>query len=354
MIDVTDRKQLGKIDKNGAIDSIEQLPQQMIQAWKEVSAIKLPASYKNFSNVFVCGMGASWLGTHIIQGLMIDRLRIPVLVGHDYVLPGYVGKDTLLIASSYSGTTEETVEAMKKGYEKGAKVITVSTGGTLAKFAREKELPNYTFNPTHNPAKSPRLGLGYSVIAQMSFLAKAGVLDIDENEILDSISYLQHRVNELRPEAKNNEAQVMAFSLEGYIPIIIAGTFLWGSAHAFSNMINETSKKFATYLQIPELNHHNMEGLAHPPEIRKLKYVFLSSSLYDERVQKRILVTQDVVMRNNVGHLTYAVGGKTKLVQAFDALLFASFVSYYLAMMYGMDPSSNPWVDYFKLELAKI
>ncbi len=355
MTNLDNREEVLKIDKGGALSSIEQLPQQCEQAWDEAQAITLPPQYKNVTNVVVCGMGASWLGAHIMQGLLTERLTVPLLITHDYRLPGFVNHSSLVITSSYSGTTEETVECLQQAYEKKANVITISTGGALSSFAKEHNLPHYTFVGTHNPANSPRLGLGYSIVAQMVFLSALGIITLGTAEMTTAIAQLKTRVAELTIEqTSNNEAKIMAGALQGFMPIVTSGTFLLGNAHAFANQFNETAKTFGTFMHIPELNHHLMEGLAHPGEVAKLKFIFLESNLYDPRVQSRFAITKEVVEQNHIGHLTYKPRGTTKIVQAFDTLLFSSFVTFYLAMLYGVDPAPNPWVDYFKKRLKEI
>lgn len=354
MINLTNRDQLLQIDKSGALLSTEQLPDQIEQAWKEASSIKLPHEYQSVDKVIVCGMGASWLGAHIMQGLFADKLTVPILVVHDYQLPLFVNQNSLVIASSYSGTTEETVTALKEAQKRNAKIITISTGGDLSEFANAHNYPHYTFVGTHNPANSPRLGLGYSIAAQLALLSKLRIINVSRSEVEETIAHLRKRVVELKPETHANPAQKMAQDLLGYMPIIISGTFLLGIAHTFANQVNETSKTFGTFMHIPELNHHNMEGLAHPEEAQKLRYIFLESSLYDQKIKQRFQVTKEVLEQNKVGHLSYQVQGTTKLAQAFDALLFGSFTTYYLAMLYEVDPSPNPYVDYFKKRLKEL
>lgn len=354
MQDLSNRQELLKLDISGALSTIEQLPDQITQAWRETNEISFPADYKEVQNIVVCGMGASWLGAHIMQGLLADRLTIPLIVCHDYHLPAFVNEQSLVITSSYSGTTEETIQCLKEADERKAKIMAISTGGQLSVFAKEKGLPNYTFVGTHNLAKSPRLGLGYSIAAQIAVLAKLGFIRLSGTEIETTIAHLRKRVAELKPEVADNTAQLMAKEIVGYIPIVVGGTFLLGVAHTFSNQFNETAKTFGTFAHIPELNHHLMEGLAHPAEVIKLKFLFLESNLYDPKVQMRFRVTKEVVEQNKITYLTYIPQGNTKLTQAFDVLLFGSFVTYYLAMLHDVDPSPNPYVDYFKNRLKEL
>lgn len=343
-----------KIDTNHGLASIEALYKQCEQAWNEATKIELPKEYKHVNNIIVCGMGASWIGAHIIQSFFADELIIPLTILHDYQLPAYVGKKTLIIASSYSGTTEETVAALHEAQEKGARIITISSGGTLAQFANEHKLPHYTFTAKHNPANSPRLGLGYSMTALLALFANLDFITLTNEEMSAAINHLKMRTAELMPESETNEAKTLAKAFTIHIPILVSGSYLFGNAHLFSNQFNETAKTFATYMHLPELNHHLMEGLGHPDVVKKLKFLFLESSFDDERIQKRFTVTREVVEKNGIKHLSYKARGTTKIVQAFDLVLFGSFVTYYLAMLNDENPTPNPWVDYFKKRLKEI
>ncbi|RJR29774.1 hypothetical protein C4564_01690 [Candidatus Microgenomates bacterium] len=354
MKNLNNRNAMLKVDDNHGLASVEALYKQCEQAWSEARKVELPKEYANVQNIVVCGMGASWIGAHIIQSFFADELSIPLTILHDYQLPAFVGKKTLVIASSYSGTTEETVSALHGANKKGARIITISSGGTLLEFSREHRLPNYTFEATHNPADSPRLGLGYSMTALLALFVNLNFITITHEEMSAAINHLKMRTAELMPESEKNEAKTMAQAFTAHIPILVSGSFLYGNAHLFSNQFNETAKTFATYMHLPELNHHLMEGLGHPESVKKLKFLFLETLFDDELIQKRFAVTKEVVEKNGIKHLSYKARGATKIVQAFDLVLFGSFVTYYLAMLHDENPTPNPWVDYFKKRLKEI
>lgn len=343
-----------EIDTQHALETIKLLASQCEQAWKEASHIDLPASYKEVTAIVVTGMGASWIGAHIIQNVFKNELKIPFIIVHDYSLPAFVNENTLVIASSYSGTTEETVAILQEASNKKAKIITISSGGDLDEIAKTNSLPHYTFNPTYNPAKSPRLGLGYSLTALLALLSQLGFITVENDEMNVIIENLKKSLTALLSVNENNPAQKMANAFFQYIPVIVSGPFLLGNAHLFSNQFNETAKTFATYMQIPELNHHLMEGLGHPQSNTKLKFLFLESTLEDERNQKRIEVTKEVVAKNSITYESYISQGATKLMQAFNLILFGSLVTFYLAMSYKENPTPNPWVDYFKKRLKEL
>ncbi|MBI5071927.1 SIS domain-containing protein [Candidatus Falkowbacteria bacterium] len=336
-------QQIKKLDKSNLLGSIELLGEQCEAAWREVKKIKIPAAYRGVENIVVSGMGGSALGGHLIQTLFADQLKKPLEIVRGYSLPAYVGPKTLLILSSYSGNTEETLATAREGQKRKAKILGLATGGALANFLRRNNYPAYIFKPTYNPSNQPRMGLGYSIFGQLGFLARCGLLKIEEKEINQAIALLNH---------KNGTAKTFAQKLQNKIPIIVASEFLLGNGHIMANQINENAKCFAAYFELPELNHHLMEGLKNPSANKNIKFVLINSNLYHPRNQKRYLILKEVLRRNKIDFVEYRPKAKTKLQQSTETLLFGSYTSFYLAMIYNLDPSPIPWVDFFKKQLG--
>ena len=138
------------------------------------------------------------------------------------------------------------------------------------------------------------------------------------------------------------------------MPILASGGFLAGNLHTLRNQINECGKNYSSYLVLPDLNHYAMEGLVYPKANKKdIAFLFFDSKLFHERVQKRAILTKQVVKKNGINVLSYQLRGKTKLEQAFELLQFGSWLSYYLGMQNNVDPVKITWVDWFKKELEK-
>lgn len=334
-----------KLDKSNLLGSIELLGRQCEQTWKEIKKIKIPANYRRAENIVISGMGGSALGGHIIQSVFSGELKIPIEVVRDYTLPAYVGPKTLLILSSYSGNTEETLMAAKEGQKRKAKILGLATGGALATFLRRNNCPAYIFKPTYNPSNQPRMGLGYSILGQLGLLRQCSLLKIEEREISQTITTLGR---------KNNAAKNLAEKLKNKTPVIVASEFLLGNGHVMANQINENAKCFAAYFELPELNHHLMEGLRNPASNRKnLALILINSGLYLPRNQKRYKILKTVLAKNKIKFFEYRPTAKTKFQQSWETLLFGSYLSFYLAMGYNLDPSPVPWVNFFKKELER-
>ena len=334
-----------KLDRSSVLESAQLLPDQIEQAWEEFQAIEIPEKFKKVKNVVVAGMGGSALGARIIDSLKFEILDVPLEIVNGYHLPAYANQDSLVIISSYSGNTEETLACLDEALKRKCAVFAIASNGQLAKTVEKRQIPAYIFRPKENPSNQPRMGLGYSVSAQLALLAKCQLLKVNDAQIQEVINYLK----KLKPEP----AQKLAQKLKKKIPVLVSSEHLEGSAHAFKNMLNENSKNFSVSFVIPEMNHHLLEGLARPSQNKKLlKFVFIESDFYDQPIKIRFKVTKEVVKKNKIPWLSLELTGRTRLIQVFELIYFASLTSIYLALLSGFDPAPIPWVDYFKEQLA--
>ena len=350
------REQIAELDKSTVLASIEQMSSQVQQIWEIAQGLSFDPSYKEVTNVVVAGMGGSVLGTHVIQTVFKDELKVPVTIVPDYTLPEFVNENTLVIASSYSGTTEETIAATEDAIKKGAKVTGITSGGRLAELLKEHNFPVLVFEPTYNPSGQPRMGLGYSIFGQIALFAQAGLLKVTETEytaVLEAIAKA-HLLSGADILADENPAKVLAFEFSTVVPVITAAGHLEGPAHVFANQLNENSKTYSEYRVIPELNHHLMEGLQFPKNLDSAIMFFLvESKLYAQNNQLRMKLTGEVLDKNHIDHRSLVLESATKLEQAFEMLVFGAYTTFYLSMLHGLDPAPIPWVDWFKEQLKK-
>ncbi|MFA5062241.1 MAG: SIS domain-containing protein [Patescibacteria group bacterium] len=350
------KNEIKKLDSKNMLGSIELFSKQIEQVWNVAKKLKIPAAYKKIDNIAVLGMGGSILGAHVIKELFKKELAQPIEIVSHYNLPAYVNKNTLVIASSYSGTTEEIISAAQEAKARKAKLIVISAGGTLAFWAKKNKIPALVFPTEFNPSNSPRMGLGYSIFGQMAMLSELKLLKIGAKEIDNikkHIAFYEKEFGVGSPEA-SNPAKQFAIKLLNKTVWYVASEHLSGSVHIAANQMNENAKRFAGYFIIPELNHHLMEGMLYPEANKQeLRFVLLESDLYDKRVQKRYTVTREVLTKNGINYLDYKCVEKKPLGQVCEVLMLSSYVSFYSAMLEGIDPTAIPFVDFFKAQLKK-
>ena len=349
------REEISKLDKSNVLGSVEALADQVRHAWEGTQSVKFSPS-GNIYNVVVAGMGGSALGADVFKHLYADRLPEPFEVYNGYNLPAYVDEDTLVILSSYSGSTEEVLFCAKQAKDKGAQVAVITAGGKLAEIAKTENYPTYLIDPVHNPSNQPRMAIGYAIIGLIGLLVKAGLVKITDAEIEEVITTIIRTAEKLGPETKQaeNQAKILAYTCLERRPILVASEFLVGATHVATNQFNENAKLFADFKVVPELNHHLMEGLRFPASnIGSHVFLFFNSEFYQPRNQKRMKLTQEIVEQNQIDTLAVELQADTKLTQVFELISLMSYTNFYTAMLEGIDPCPVPFVDQFKEELGK-
>lgn len=332
---------------NIVFQSIEMFSDQCSAAWSESSKLSFSNEIKNVKNVVVCGMGGSRFPVKTIKELFRDRINKPYELVEDYSLPGYVNADTLVILSSYSGTTEEVLACANEALQRNAHMSAVTSGGILGDLLKHHNRTGYVFSPTHNPSGQPRIGVGYMLMGHLGLLKALELLHIDDEEVAAAIDFAKKSTDHER-------AKKIADILKDTHPFIVTSEFLKGFGNGFANQINETAKMISDHRNIPELNHHLLEGLQNPESIRKnTLFFFVMSNLYSDVVQRRYGITKEIVDKQEFKTHMIHLSGQTKLAQVLEAYTLSGLVTYYLAELYHVDPSKIPWVDYFKSELSK-
>lgn len=343
MIDLTNLEEIRKLDPRDVYGSTGMFADQCQQIVDEYYG-KTYSGIPEIKNIVIAGMGGSAYGAHVVHSLYMSELKVPMVAVNDYHLPAFVDANTLVLLTSYSGTTEEVVSCANEAKALGAIVAAVSGGGVLADIVAAGA-PGVAFDPRLNPSTQPRLGTGYIITGSLVLLNSLGLLDISKEA-------LESAINEVRTshDATMETARNTATDLEGWIPCIFAAQHLVGNAHILRNQFNETSKSFSAFEDVPELNHHLMEGLKYPTD-KKLKGLLMTSGLYEPKHQRRMELTADVIKQNGMPVIEYAVSGTTKLSQVLNTLAFGGYLTLYLGLIHGEDPSLVPWVDYFKAKL---
>ena len=352
MIDLTNLEEIRKLDPKDVYGSTNLFIEQCKQI-HDIVDLELEGSAQYYNNqnldcVVFSGMGGSAYGGHVAVSLFKDELSIPAIVNNDYGLPLFVNCDSLVILTSYSGNTEETLASYDESKIVNAHTIGLTSGGELAKkMENESEGDLVIFDPKNNPSGQPRLGTGYIVLGTIEILRNLGFLKIAGEEILAAVNETEKNIEKVKKNAMELSKKIFE-----KIPLILTGSIFEGNAHIIRNQFNETAKSFSSFHVIPEANHHAMEGFKNPKN-KKFISLFLDSDLYSEKIKKRIELTKEVVQKNNIDILSYKASGKSKLSQCLEFLAFGGYLTFYLSLLYGQDPSLIPWVDYFKEHLNK-
>ncbi len=339
-------------DPQGMIHLAETFHQQCAHGENLARVFELPPA-SDIRNVVICGMGGSAIGGDLLRAYVADQSPLPIEVVRNYTLPKYVDSHTLVIASSYSGNTEETLSAYAQAKERGAMIVAISTGGELAKQCSEDGFRCLNVPP----GLSPRAALGYSFMPLLVFFERWGFIDDQSQAISAMYRAVEFLIgaNKFDVALDDNPAKKLAQQLYGSIIVIYA------SADAFQPIamrwrcqINENAKAFAHDLSLPEMNHNEILGWKHPASIlRHFQAVYLLDQDIHPQTKKRFEVMKSLVTKS-AGNLTEIQStGEGLLARMMSMISFADFVSIYLAYLYQQDPTPIPAIDYLKEELSK-
>jgi len=342
---------LTRIDASGMLANIAAMPGQIEHAWSLSRALALPDSHKSARAVAVLGMGGSAIGGDLVRAIWADRLTLPLEVVRGYDLPAWVSSDSLVVASSYSGATEETISALTAAIQRGARVAVISTGGLIRDVAQRAGLPLLTFPG----GGQPRAAVGYALGLLAGLLERAGMLPIDEAEVSAAVVAGHVAVASFGPAVPTNDnpAKQLAWTLLDRLPVIEASGFLAAVARRWKTQLNENGKSSAIYEELPEATHNAVVGYPQPEAMRDhLHVVFLESSFDHPRNALRATLSGELLDAVRIGHQTVASTGPSRLAQAVSAIVMGDFVSAYVGVLYGLDPTPVDAISRLKASLA--
>jgi glucose/mannose-6-phosphate isomerase len=351
-INLDDTEIYNQNDPEGMLARIKELPWQCQQAWQAAMKFELTPDYADVDKVVILGMGGSAIGGDLVRSLAESESRVPVIVHRDYGLSAFVDARTLVIASSYSGNTEETLSAFEPALKTGARKLVMTTGGKLKEMAEANSIPVFKIEYK----AQPRAALGFSFIPALGVLQKLGFISDKSADVAETVKVLDElsvRLDEKVP-LSGNPAKQLAQRLYGRLPVIYGADILAEVAHRWKTQINENGKAWAFYEVFPELNHNATVGFPFPTEvIRTVHVVLLRSPLFNERVKLRYEVTCELLDRAGVKYEYVDSEGNSPLSQMLSMVMMGDFTSYYLAILYRIDPSPVEVINYLKERLAK-
>lgn len=335
-----------KLDPSGVEEALKLFPEQIKTTFKQAFDSDIP----KFSpkGVLVSGMGGSSNAAKIIQGLYERELKIKFEVFNDYGLPAWVDSDTLLVANSYSGNTEETVSAIEAANKVGAKILGVATGGKIGDMVKNGTIAGAIIDPQDtNPTGFPKSGLGVSLGGLIGALSKAGILNISEEE-------LNENLHELVSIRNKWDVQETAKFLHEGLPILFGGRPLIGALNAGRNAMCEISRNLTQFYDFPEVNHVLIEATMKPDFVKdKSRYIFFGSSFYNDRVTLRFKITQEIFNKQGLKFLQYDLKSKTPMGQALELAHYCAWLGFYISMLDGVDPGPEPWIIDLKNKLSQ-
>ena len=322
---------------------VARFPEQLAEALAIGKGHQFISSGKEpVSNVLLTGLGGSGIGGSMVQNFVFDKLKVPFIVNKDYFLPAFVSAASLVIVSSYSGNTEETIAAMKQAIKAKAQIVCISSGGEVERLADKKGI-DCIILPGGMP---PRACVGYSLVQVLYVLKRFGLIKGSfEKDIEAAIALLESETKSIQKEAMK-----VAKKLSGKLPVIYAASDFEGLAIRVRQQINENSKMLAWHGAIPEMNHNELVGWR---EKDPTKAVLLLRNEDDyERVQTRMEINKSIIKKYTSNITEIYSKGTSYWEKVFYLIHFTDWVSIYLAELRGVDATEVKVIDFLKGELA--
>lgn len=344
-----------KIDPDDMYGKIVDFPKQLREGFNlPVNGDISPLRGARFANIVVLGMGGSAIGGDIMRSYLAEEVTVPIYINRNYKLPRFVSEDSLVIASSYSGNTEETLAAFEEAKARGSKIFAATTGGKLGEYAKKDKLPHVILPG----GLQPRAALGYSFGPVLSLMSELGLCTGQAQFVEEACLYLQERSGQIAMDAEDdgNRAKQLAQKLHDKIAIIYAGADFYDTvAIRFKGQICENAKHMAFANICPEFNHNEIVGYEYPDDlIRKLHVIMLTGPADSTGVTNRFKIINEILTERGVETTEIRAEGPNRLAEIFSLVQFGDFVSYYLALLNETDPSPVKVINRLKSSLEKM
>ncbi|MFA5090662.1 MAG: bifunctional phosphoglucose/phosphomannose isomerase [Candidatus Omnitrophota bacterium] len=343
-----------KTDRSDMLSLLLDFPAQCRDALGIALSIRILFARRDFTKIAFAGLGGSAIGADLVRSYLYFESKLPISVLREYELPAYVDSSTLVFISSYSGNTEETLSAYNDARAKGSTIIALSSGGALKEYAQRDKV-TFIEIPRGLP---PRCALGYMSIIPLCALGRLGLIKdpgVAVTRMADTLEGLKGNI--LNPNAgqKENIAKRIAIKLTGKFAVIYAGSVHFDMvATRFKGQLNENSKSLASSHTFPEMNHNEIMGWDHPGKLFKdFLVIFLRDKMMHPRVSARMDITRDILKKQKVKVVEIWSCAEDLLSRIFSLIYIGDFISFYLAVLYGIDPTPVERVTYLKNELAK-
>lgn len=340
-------KTLFSFDKKNLYSVLVESWKQAENAWK---AIDLPGlNSDKIDNIIVTGLGGSAISGDILRNFIRGELKKPLVVNRAYSLPAYADKNTLVIASSYSGNTEETISAFKSAVDMGCTIIALTTGGEIEKLAIENNIPVVKLQKGFQP----RYALYNSFFTLLRIMQELKFIASQDDVAMKIIQTLKMRGEEWG--SLDGDALSTANALKGFIPVIYSVTDLNDAAgKRLKGELNENSKIHAWMAEYPEMNHNEIVGWENVKG-SGLKYKVIT--MWDEdispRIKKRIDIINKLLDEEKIDILKFKGKGDTFKERLLEVVYFCDWVSYYLALLNEEDPAEIDFIHHLKNKMAE-
>lgn len=352
MADLDSLESYKKLDESDMSSILLDFAQQYEKAYRLAKTFAAPQEFRRAKNIVISGMGGSAIGGDLLRSLFAGMCPVPIVINRNYSIPEFVNEDTLFIAASYSGNTEETISAFEAAVEKRAMIMSISTGGKLEAASKEVGAPCFSI-----PVRGiqPRCAFGYLFMPMMAFLSELGFIPDNADDIEEAVTLISDAALRLSPDipVEDNEAKQIAQAVYDKLPVIYASQNYFDIvAMRWKGQFNENSKAMAFHNVIPEMNHNEIVGWGIPADMtRRCVAIFLCDDADSQKIRKRISIARDLIAEE--AHvITVQAQGASPVAKALYLIYVGDFASYYLAVLNDVDPTPIARISLLKSRLG--
>ncbi|NQW24518.1 MAG: bifunctional phosphoglucose/phosphomannose isomerase [SAR202 cluster bacterium] len=340
------------LDPSGLHLRLQGLPAQCDSAWRAAKQAEFPVEWRQCTEVVVTGMGGSAIAGNLAADLVDRRSKTPIRVVRDFNIPGISAAQTppsgqLIIVCSFSGETEETISMFNQAQETGIAMAAITGGGTLGRRAAAAGIPAMTVD---SPGE-PRSAVGYNLMLLAALLDRIGVISVSDQDVAEAVEAAATMVSQVGidvPEDKN-PAKSLARQLFGGLTLVYGGGVLSGMALRWKSQFNENGKSWAFAELVPELFHNSVESFPGGPEIRqRTTALLLKPNHIGPELALRYSVLSDMLDQSGIANRTFTGVQGRPLTQSLPMIVLGDYISYYLGLLNGVNPSETPSINLAK------
>jgi len=343
-------QQFKSIDHGDMLGAIQKLPGQLKEAFFLGRDFPLPEN-KEYDRIVIAGMGGSAIGADLLVDYAFPDLRIATFILRDYQLPGWaMGKKCLVICSSHSGNTEEINSVLSQAIKRNCSIVVITTGGKLFSTAADNDIVAWKFEHVGQP----RAAVGFSFGLLLCLFTKLSLIPEQDEAIITAVLAMNKFRKKIGADVPivNNPAKRLAGQLVDQHVCVFGAEHLSPVSRRWKTQINELAKCWAQYEFIPEADHNTLAGVLQPSKmLPKVFTVFLKSKHYHPRNKKRMDLTLTEFMVAGLCTDQIDFSAEEKMAEMWKAILFGDYVSYYLAMMYEIDPTPVEAIESLKTQM---
>ena len=350
-VTLDDPATLQRIDPEDMLGKVAELPRQLADARRVAASLELTDRHTDVDAVIVLAMGGSAIGAELVAAAAGERLRVPLIVHRDYGLPAGAGERTLIVATSHSGETAETLSGFAAARQRNLPTAVITTGGQLAASAGEAGLPLLRYRA----GGQPRAAIGFGVGLVHELLSRAGLVR-DPDPIASAVPVVEALLERMAPSVDTdaNPAKQLAWAMFGRTPIVYGHGAMAAVAHRWKTQLNENAKAWAAWEPMPEANHNAIEGSLNPRELGDAPYIVqVRDPDEPTEIAERYRVVEELLGERATNRSQVWAEGPTPLARVLSAVAHGDLVSVYLAILYQTDPTPVTLLSMLKERLAR-